>query len=299
MPSPTSFFAEALAFGKDITTVLKEAASLGLHHPLKSYDVAQAVWKFQESYFSIQKQSSAPYFAYSEHDQQIPFRPEESANYNELFTLLLVMIKEGIERHPRRELQPIVNCFSTANQLAQEVYRTSQTIMPRFTVHQQLGLHFVQWVDLPMNCCPSLHVAFSSLMYNLREDLIPTEQQAKAKTTLEKMAASVLYTKQHALIDVAFGFLCAKIAHERRLGCLEQEILNNQACLQEKDPLIPYGVINEIYSWGKEEHLHGKSLAQIVGEYIKEKGFPKVSPETDLREVYFDTVEKKMRRNLY
>ncbi len=299
MPSPTLFVTEALSFGKDIAVVLKETAFLGFCHPFKSYDVARAAWKFQEIYFSIQKQTAgtAPYFAYSESDHQIPFRPEESVNYNRLFSLLMLMIKEGIQRLPRAEFQPIVDCFSTANKLAQEVYQNYQTIMPRFTVHQQWGLHLVQWIDLPVNCCPSLHVAFSSLMYNLKESLIPRSQQAEAKHTLERMAASVLYTKQHALIDVAFGFLCAKMAYEQHFGLLEREILNCSERLQAESPSIPYSVINEIYSWSKEEYLHGKPLVQIVGEYLQEKEFPTVSLDEDLRGIYFDTKEKILVNN--
>jgi len=296
IPPPTSFFKEAFDFGKDLTVVLKEAIALGVRHPLKSKDVANVIWQCQQSYFSTQKKNEGmtPYLIYSEVDQQIPFRPEESVNYNELLPLLMVIIKNGIEHHSRTELQQLVNCFLTANDMAQEVYRSYQTIMPRFTVHQQWGLHLVQWIDLPVNCCPSMHVAFSSLMYNFKEDFIPLDRQVEVKKTLEKMAASVLYTKQHALADVAFGFLCAKMAYEQQFGTSSLEILGDHHRLQEEHPTIPYDAIHEIYQRGKEEYRKGKSLVEIVGDYIKEEKFPLVSEEVDLRGCYFDTKEKKM-----
>ncbi len=297
IPSPTSFFKEALDFGKDLTGVLKEALSLGLRHPLKSADVANVIWQCQQSYFSTQKKNEGmtPYLIYSEIDQQIPFRPEESANYNELLPLLMAIMKEGIEHHPRTKLQRVINCFLTANNMAQEVYRSYQTIMPRFTVHQQWGLHLVQWIDLPLNCCPSMHVAFSSLMYNVKEEFMPYNRQAEAKKMLENMASSVLYTKQHAVADVAFGFLCAKMAYEEQFGNSCLEILGDHHRLQEEHPSIPYDAIHEIYQNGKEEYRKGKTLVEIVGDYIKEQQFPRVSEGDDLRGVYFDTKEKRMR----
>jgi len=297
IPPPTSFFKEAIDFGKDLTVVLKEALSLGVRHPLKSVDVANVIWQCQQSYFSTQKKSEGmtPYLIYSEVDEKIPFRPQESVNYNELLPLLMVIMKEGIEHHPRRELQQVINCFLTANDMSQEVYRSYQTIMPRFTVHQQWGLHLVQWIDLPLNCCPSMHVAFSSLMYNFREQFMPFSQQAEAKKTLENMASSVLYTKQHAVADVAFGFLCAKMAYEQQFGISSPEILGDHHRLQEEHPSIPYETIHEIYQKGEEKYRKGKTLVQIVGDYIKEQEFPRISEMEDLRGSYFDTKEKKMK----
>ncbi|MBI2102556.1 hypothetical protein HYT55_01855 [Candidatus Woesearchaeota archaeon] len=293
IPSPTSLFQEALTFGKDLSHVLKEAIALGIQHPVKTAIIAQGIWRCQDSYFSVQhERNESPYFVYDEHDRRIPFRPQESRTYNDLLPLLLTVLKTGIKEHSRNEVQQLADCFLTANQMAQEVYRTSQTIMPRFTVHQQWGLHLVQWVDSPVNCCPSLHVAFSSLMYNLREEFIPAAQQSEAEHSLERMASAVLYTKQHALIDVAFGFLCARIAFERHYGAFTDDLAERAASLQKEHPSIPYQTILDLYEQSRQRYLRGRTLAEIVSEHLIEKQYPKVSREEDLRGIYFDTQER-------
>lgn len=296
IPSPSSLAQEALAFGKDLSLVLKEAIALGLRHPLKTAIIAQGIWRCQDSYFSVQhERNESPYFVYNEHDQKIPFRPQESRTYNDLLPLLLTVLKTGIQEHPREEVQKLADCFLTTNKIAQEVYRTAQTIMPRFTVHQQWGLHLVQWVDSPVNCCPSLHVAFSSLMYNLREDLIPPNKQPEAEYSLERMASAVLYTKQHALIDVAFGFLCARIAFERHYGAFTDDLAERSASLQEEHPSIPYQMILDIYQQGKEQYRRGGTLAEIVNDHLRDEDYPKVSRQHDLRGIYFDTRDKNIK----
>ncbi|MBI4440267.1 hypothetical protein HY638_04820 [Candidatus Woesearchaeota archaeon] len=290
----------------DIATKNPIIAAKGLyniftHHPVKGISVLNGIYHWVRKYSGAQKNARDKdrYLIYTQHDHKIPFMPEEDIMYTYMIAQISVILNELAGLVKNKELKDITEIFQDANDIAVEVFSEYPTTMPRFLGHRRINLKVIQGVDKPLNCCPSLHIAYSVLLDNIGESVIAGRSEkndvaASIQYSTLRMFNSVLYTKQHSIVDVAFGILCARIAYERKFNRKFNDLTKTFRLMEQDYPDINYREIKRIYFDGVAGLGKQKSLKEIVGEYLKNNSYPLVKPGTDLTGCYFDTKRKEI-----
>jgi hypothetical protein len=109
------------------------------------------------------------------------------------------------------------------------------------------------------------------------------------------MFNSVLYTKQHSLLDVAFGILCAQLVFEARYEGAFDDLTHAFDGMRAEHP-IPYDEIVAIYGEARAMHRAGEPLADTLGRYLREHGYRTVPPDEALGIAYLDTRTREIVR---
>jgi|GEM_PF-1877513 len=291
-------FAEA---SRNVEIVVEKLFALAIGKPGIAWMTGGVIVDWLFSYHGAQRTSldQARYVVYTEYDHRIPFFPGEDTMYSYMISqaVFFAHALSGIVTHA--QFTNIVAVFCEANRLGSEIYNNEQTIMPRFTVHDRLSLSAVQMLDKPLNCCPSLHIAYSLLIDNFASIYIQSVHgkeklfESLRYSTL-RMFNSVLYTKQHALVDVAFGMLCAKKAFETKFDRPFDDLSAHFPALSRKNPEIDYERILAIYLDISHSDKAGTGYLQTVREYFAACGFIKVPADTDVNRIYFETSKRNL-----
>jgi len=176
------------------------------------------------------------------------------------------------------EVQEIVDCFKHANKIAADVFKKVPTFMPRPIKHNDKALKFVQYWDDPVNCCPSLHITYSVLAYNIGKTILTPNEFHDYDESIGAMFSSVLYTKQHAIVDVVYGMVCANQAFKKQFPEQEFDDLTSKFdSLQNRFKEVPFEHIRDSYH---SEISLGLSLAELVEKEIVLSGkYRKLSAE--------------------
>jgi hypothetical protein len=286
---------------RNLELTVEGLLKLFARHPIKGTYVVTGVFDWLGDYFSAQKETAAMdrYLVYTQKDMRIPFRPEEDIMYVYMIAQIANIIKEAASILPKKDLRHLVETFQDANDMAVEVFKKHPTTMPRFKDHQRISLKFIQSLDAPVNCCPSLHIGYSMLLDNVAREIIAPkkpETAASIRYATQRMVNSVLYTAQHTLIDVAFGMLCAKRVFEKRYNKRYDDLMYTFPKLQEKHPKIDYEEIRKVYEEGATALTHRQSLADVIGEYLTANKYPLLGAQEDVNKCYFDTKRKELIR---
>lgn len=269
-------------------TMLKDALPIFAHAPRilctkKGRILLSIVLEWKKRYLDIQdgvRQKQEFYYVHTPLDDKIPFVPEECRDYN-MIIVQLAKIANRIAKHADLEyVQRVFDCFVYNTDISKEVFQGCPTLMPRHIEHDDLNLKIVQRYDQPVNCCPSLHIAFSLLGYNVGKPYLGEEELAEVQETVGNMANSVLYTKQHALVDISFGILAARMAFERCFPGQEfEDFTGRYTLMKERYPEIAYDEILRLYRRCIELKEEGMKLVDIVRTCLNENGYRKVKAE--------------------
>lgn len=276
-------------------------ALLGIlwRYPKHTAAVLQGVQDWLGRYYKTQRNTKDEphYFVYTDLDATIPFVPEEDTHYAYLIAQVAHVVHELVDAVDAREFRDVVSAFIDANDIGAEAFTAFPTIMVRPKDHNRLTLACVQHVDAPSNCAPSLHIAYSVLLDNIARIYLDPESESLAsmrETTL-RMIDSVLYTKQHAMIDVSFGMLCAEIALKNRFG-VECDIRRDEL-LERRSHAIPYAEALELYDEIRDQYFRAHSpvtLASLLGEYLHRHSYPTVAYTSDLNRSHFDRHSRRI-----
>ena len=254
-----------------------------VRHPVKAISILKAIKNFSSNYLGSQKniKNHEKYFVYTQLDNQIPFILEEDTMYAYTFAQFAYISNNLCKMLGKKEIKNIAASFSELNTLGAETFNKYPTLMPRFTNHNRLTLKILQKIDKPTNCCPSLHIAYSLLLDNISERKIKPKSEEifnSIRYSTKRMFNSVLYTKQHALVDIAFGILCAKVVFEKRFTENENfnDFLSEFDSLKSEHPKINYDEIKNIYSEALDIYKNTENFPESVGLYMKNKGFIKI-----------------------
>lgn len=280
---------------RNLEILIERVCKFGAEHPQKLLAVLGTVNHWWGHYYTAQEktQQDEHYLVYTQDDHKIPFKPEEDILYSYLPAQIALMAHAVARITNQRQFMYIVKSFAELNKEASAIYHRCQTQMPRFKNHQRISLSVVQYIDKPTNCCPSLHIAYSALLYNVAQNVVDLPQKnaeiwESVQTSTAGMTNSVLYTKQHSLADVALGIILAQTVFERRFkrGDFNNlfELFPNMA---EQHPEIAYSKIRENYEHALNIRKRQKGgLDETVETYLKEQGFPKI--RLDDANCYFD-----------
>jgi hypothetical protein len=273
---------------------------LANRHALKSWVLVRGVQDWATSYFGAQRaaRDRRRYLVYTDLDHAIPFRPEQDTLYAYMVTQIAWIANDIADMLTRKELAEVVGCFVQLNHIGREAFLRFPTTMPRYTDHQRLSLRVVQRLDQPVNCCPSLHIAYAVLLDNIAR--VMGERLADRSEALESirtstlgMFNSVLYTKQHALVDVAFGILAAREVFEAHFETSFDDLTGSFDTLGDDHP-IPYDTIRAMYGEACALRERAPDLADALGRWLAERGFEQVAPDAPTESVYFDLGERRL-----
>jgi len=264
-------------------------------HVLALGPVVGAVADWTRHYHGAQRRVAAEprYLVYTDLDAAIPFRPEADTLYAYMVTQVTTLAHDLADVLPRKELKRTIGAFTDMNEIAGEAFLRYPTVMPRLTDHDRLSLRVVQALDRPVNCCPSLHIAYSVMIEDVAiAAFAPHPDKARVLASVRAatrgMVDSVLFTKQHAILDVAFGMLCARVIHERRF---DRPFPDPTALL---DPAtgsdgIPYQAIADLYREACERHARAGDLAGALGGFLADHRYPRVGPDEPLDACFVDS----------
>lgn len=270
---------------KNLEIMLEDLLETTVKHPIKTAPVYHAVGNWVISYFKAQKKTHEKlcFDVYTEHDKLIPFKPQEDIMYAYMISQLAYVASQVTKKLTFKEMKSFVKGFIELNDLAVDTFNQYPTVMPRFHDHDRLTLRVVQHIDEPVNCCPSLHIAYSIYLDNVAQKVLnePKDKDCfeSIRTSTKAMVNSVLYTKQHALIDVAGGILAAQIIFEDTYNDPFNNFIHVFDELKYDHLEIDYDRIERMYNELKSDFANIGSFPNAIGNYLKKHNYPVVRRE--------------------
>lgn len=271
---------------KNFSICLEGLLKLAVCHPIKMIPFLEGINNWGTTYFEAQRQAlnSECYLVYTPIDHKIPFIEEKDVMYIYMIAQLSYIVGEVADILPYQDMKTAVNSFIELNRIGSETYNSCPTVMPRYTNHNRFLLKIVQQIDRPLNCCPSLHIAYSILLYNIGKQVVNLPRRnpkawQSVETTAIEMFNSVLYTKQHSITDVAMGMQAANMAFEKYYPGLKfDNLLDLFPRMQRDNPCIPYDEIKRIHDEvGDLKTGNHQTLARVVENYLKKNNYPLIN----------------------
>jgi hypothetical protein len=242
----------------------------------------KSVVEYWLQYFSHRRfpKNQEFYVVYTSMDHSIPFQPD-SALYYWLVNLDFIPTSVRLQGVTSREFfDEIRHAYVDIAREGCAAFRETPTIMPYLSHNSGHALHAAHALLKPINCSPSLHTAVPFYAYNLGANYFP-EKERELRECVGKVVSTVLKTKLHAMIDIAFGiFLARKMIADRlklNFNDLESFFIGAQ---QRKDG-IPYehvyGMYHEITELQKTYQGNMSRIPKIMERYFQELGLPRVN----------------------
>jgi hypothetical protein len=243
--------------------------------------LGESVLKYWWRYFSSRSfpKNQEFYVVYTNLDHDIPFQPDSARDYW-LINLKFIPTSIGLGKVMSKE--SFRNMLRAYEGIAKEgcaAFREIPTIMPHFTEHRKQALQAAQTLLKPINCSPSLHTATPFFAYNLAAKYFP-ETEPQMCRAVGSVVSTVIKTKLHAMIDIAFGMYLSKKTVEDKLG---QDFLDLESFFmgeQKRKDKIPYEHIyrmyHEINGLEKTMGTGERNLPKIMERYFQETGLPRV-----------------------
>jgi hypothetical protein len=284
---------------RNVEIAVEGLLRLGRRDLRKLYYVVEAIVDWRRRYHGTASatRNLDRTLVYTHHDHQIPFRPEADTLYAYMVGQIADIANELAAIVSADQMRSISDGVMEMNTVGCEAFAARPTFTPRFLDHDRLTLGVVQAIDDPINCCPSLHIAYSLYFDNLAEFLVkPFRRKREVFEAIRfctiGMFNSVLYTKQHSILDVAFGVLCARIVFERRF---DQPFNDFTAVFDElaRSNPIPYGVIREMLDEATQLYHNEGTLARALAAYLDRHQHPTISA-AERRIVFFQSDEKRI-----
>jgi hypothetical protein len=222
------------------------------------------------------------YVVYTNIDHSIPFHPDSALDYW-LINLKFIPASMRLGDETSGEFfNKIRRAYVDIAREGSLAFREVPTIMPHFTEHRERALQVVQTFMKPINCCPSLHTAAPFFIYNLGLKLFPREE-AELRRHVGDVISTVIKTKLHAIIDVAFGMFLARRIINNELGLdfhLLEDFFTQEQKTKDKIPYeYIYKIFRDICEVENTKEGKGGKLPTIMERYFQEIGLPRVGRE--------------------
>ena len=218
------------------------------------------------------------YVVYTNLDHAIPFQSESALNYWLInFKLLPTSIRMG-DAVSKEHSNEIRHAYLDIVKRGASTFREVPTIMPHYGDYDG-PTRLLGSLLKPINCSPSLHTAAPFFIYNLGAKYFP-EQEPVLRRHIGDIVSTVIKTKKHAMIDIAFGlFLCKKII-EDKLGLDFRTLEAFFTREQKARDKIPYEHVfrmyREINELAKTKGDNTANLSEVMESYFQEIGLPRV-----------------------
>lgn len=258
--------------------------------------LGEAVWRWAKGYMSAQhgKVSNEKTLVYTQHDNQIPFIAEEDVIYWYMMMQSGFFGRVASYETSKENLERMLNGFIELNSYAAKTFHEVPTIMPRFNNHNRLLLKVIQKLDKPTNCCPSGHIANAFYFLSAAEEFLPSnlEMKKSLEYSVKRMMNSVLYTKQHGLVDVFWGMVLAKDIIEKKFNRKFNDLGGSYLNMKRENPEINYDFLYGGYHEAQAILKDKRDFTKSVEYFFKIHGYPLITPEEVTENTYFDLAHK-------
>ena len=231
--------------------------------------VSAAISRYWARYFSCRRfpDGQLYYVVYTEADDAIPYQASVG-NYWTINLHLMASTLRIADQITAASFANVRRAYLGMASEAKAAWREAPTIMPRFDLPCGGPLRLTQSLLKPINCSPSLHAAVPFFLYNMAVRYRP-EEAPRLASYVGEVVSTVLRTKLHAMIDIAFGMLLAKNAVE------EMGFLFHDPYQQRLDG-IPYEQAYRHYRAVKDSKA---PLPLVMKRYFQKIGLPQVRRE--------------------
>ena len=244
---------------------------------------AGSIMEYWWHYFSNRRFSGDQefYVVYSDLDHGIPFQSDSDINYWMInFKILPASIKLG-DVLPDERFNDIRRAYLALVRQGISTFREVPTVMPHYGGYAGPPL-LARSLLKQINCSPSLHTAAPFLLYNMGAEYLP-EDEPELRRHIGDIVSTVIKTKKHAMIDIAFGMFLCQTVIEDKLG-LEFRTLEDFFIEEQKaKDKIPYEHIyrmyHEINELAKTRKGGGADLSGLMEDYFREIGLPRIQRE--------------------
>jgi len=259
---------------------LKKTAS----HIKNTALLGESVVEYWLHYFSNRRfpKNQEFYVVYTNMDHSIPFQPDSALDY---WLINLKFIPTSIKLRDATFGEFFNDIRHAYVDIAKEgcaAFREVPTIMPHFTKHSGHALHVAQTLLKPLNCSPSLHTAAPFFVYNLGAKYFP-EKEPELRQHIGDIVSTVIKTKLHAMIDIAFGMFLSKKVVKDKLGldfCDLEFFFTQEQKSKDKIPYEHmYRMYHEINELEKTMEGEESKLPKIMEHYFQKIGLPRVKRE--------------------
>lgn len=273
---------------RNLEVVLESLGEMAFSHPnklIKSISLAEPIKDWMTNYPRLQEEGrkKEQYLIYTSEDHKIPFKPEYDTIYLYALSQIIVLINQASKNMDLGQLRKIAKTACRLNQEGMQVFRKLPARMHRGFDHERISLRAVQKLDGPLNCCPSLHIGYAVLLNNLAEKVMQTPKHnlklwKDTEKVTKKTIDSVLYVKQHAIVDISCGILAAEIAFRSNYpNYTFNNFSGTLAELKNEKNDVPYDLILELYIRVKKHFLKTGSLELAVEKLFLEEKYPLIS----------------------
>ena len=222
------------------------------------------------------------YVVYTSADHSIPFQPDSALNYWTCYLGFLPTAMRLGGATSGEFFGEIKHAFVDIAREGCAAFKAVPTIMPRLSNHSGHALRAAQALLKPVNCSPSLHTAGPFYAYNLAARYFP-EKEPELRLHVGNVVSTVIKTKLHAMVDVAFGIFLARTAITDRLGLNFNDLEFFFTQVQQSKDRIPYehvyGMYHEINELEKASAGEARTLPKLMERYFQEIGLPRVRRE--------------------
>lgn len=222
------------------------------------------------------------YVVYTNLDHAIPFKPDPALNYWLInFKFLPAPVKLG-NALPDESFNAIISAYLDIVSQGVAAFRQVPTIMPHFSARGGTAAQTAWSLLKPINCSPSLHTAAPFFLYNLGAKYFP-EMEPELRRHIGEIVSTVIKSKYHAMIDIAFGLFLVRRIIEDKLALDFQTLESFFLQEQKTRDNIPYEHVFRMYReiTELEKKMGGKGvpLPEIMESYFQEIGLPRVKGE--------------------
>lgn len=259
---------------------LKKTASYIKHAAL----LGESTLQYWLRYFSNRRfpKDQAFYVVYTSIDHSIPFQTNSALDYWLVnFRFIPTSIRLG-DSATGESFNDIRRAYVDIAREGCAAFRVVPTIMPHLKGRDGYALRAARTLLRPINCSPSLHTAVPFFAYNLGVKYFP-EKEPELRQYVGDIVSTVIKTKLHALLDVAFGMFLAQKAIRDKLGLDFNDLEFFFTQVQKSQDRIPYEHMYRMYRDINEleKTMEGKErkLPRIMERYFQEIGLPRVRRE--------------------
>ena len=188
-----------------------------LLNPVRVAEVLRLTLVWIKTYFGAQAKTDVANAAIIEMPVDDRIAPEESAIYPYLFASIYVLyvIWHMLDRLPVAHYRAARDAYRDMIKEAESVFLRRPTRMSNRNRLNHPLTRFMQTVDGPVNCFPSLHVALVVFSYQVIKDGPDTDQVllGAMRQSCVDISRSTLQTKQHSVIDVIGGIALSRAVY--------------------------------------------------------------------------------------
>jgi hypothetical protein len=219
------------------------------------------------------------YVVYTNLDHSIPFEPDSTREYWLVNLKFIPTFARLGGVTSRRTFDEIRAAYVDLAREGGAAFKAVPTIMPRWGRRGGGALRAAHGLLRPINCSPSLHTAAPLFAYNVGAHFFAASEP-KLRQYVGDIVSTVIRSKLHALIDVAFGILAARKGTERlglEFNDLESFFTHDQ---HDKDG-VPYDQVYRMYHEisDLERTIEGGAdrLPRVMQGYFTKIGLPRVT----------------------